>query len=73
MGEFIMKFELSKTQIEKIKRWDHVITGHKCDVNKQGDVTGARLEYIFIPTGLGDFVRVRCECGAELDVTEYLG
>lgn len=65
-------FELSDTQLEKIKQWDNLIIGHKCNVNKQGDVTGARLEYIFIPTGLGNFVRVRCECDEELDVTEYL-
>jgi hypothetical protein len=66
-------FELSDTQIEKIKTWDHPKTGHKCRVNKKGDVVGARLEYIFIPTGLGDVVRVRCECGEELDITENWG
>lgn len=68
-----MKFELTDSQLEQIKQWDHPQTGHKCNVNKQGDVLGARLEYIFIPTGLGDIVKVRCECGAELDITEYLG
>ena len=58
-------FQLSDTQLEKIKQWD---TDHKC--NKYGDVTGARLEYCFIPTGLGDVTIVKCSCGAELDVTE---
>ncbi|MCE5220189.1 MAG: hypothetical protein LLF98_02680 [Clostridium sp.] len=65
------KFELTSSQIDKIKQWDNPKTGHKCTINKQGDVTGARLEYIFIPTGLGDIVRVKCDCGAMLDVTEY--
>jgi len=68
-----MKFEITDTQIEKIKQWDDPKTGHKCNANKQGDVAGARLEYIFISTGLGDIVKVRCECGEELDVTEGWG
>lgn len=63
-------FELSATQIEKIKQWDNIKTGHECNVSKRGDITGARLSYRFIPTGLGDVVRVECKCGAELDVTE---
>lgn len=68
-----MKFELTDTQLEKIKQWDDSKTGHKCNVNKQGDVTGARLEYVFIPTGLGNVVKVKCDCGAMLDVTENWG
>lgn len=63
-------FKLSDTQIEKIKQWDNPETGHRCNVNKQGDVTGARLAYIFIPTGLGDIVEVECTCGKVLDITE---
>ena len=65
-----MIFELTDNQLEKIAKWDNPKTGHKCTVNKQGDVSGARLEYIFIPTGLGNVVRVKCDCGAMLDVTE---
>jgi hypothetical protein len=63
-------FELSDTQIEKIKQWDNAETGHKCNASKRGDVTGARLSYTFIPTGLDDVVKVECECGEVLDVTE---
>jgi hypothetical protein len=70
-------FELSDTQIEKVKQWDNPETGHKCNcfngVNKHIDVTGARLEYCFIPTGLGDVTIVRCACGDELDITEGWG
>lgn len=68
-------FELSNKQENMIKDWDH---NHDCSykekfgVKKYSGAVGGRLQYIFIPTSIGDIAKVKCECGAELDLTEGL-
>lgn len=60
-----MDFNVTETMKMMIKEWDN------CNAT---DVSGARLSYTFIPTGLGTIVKVECcICDRELDITEDWG
>ncbi|GFZ93880.1 hypothetical protein GCM10008018_45410 [Paenibacillus marchantiophytorum] len=57
-----MKFEINEKMEHKIREWD------SC---KAVDVTGAKFEYSFIPTGIGLVIKVQCDiCRRILDLTE---
>ncbi|WP_169823402.1 hypothetical protein [Paenibacillus yonginensis] len=57
-----MLFEITEEMEQKINEWD------SC---KATDATGAKFAYIFIPTGVGLVVKVKCDvCDRELDLTE---
>ncbi|WP_145151792.1 hypothetical protein [Paenibacillus xylanexedens] len=59
-----MKFEITDEMMDVIKVWD------SCAAT---DVTGAKLEYIFIPTSLGLVTQVRCDvCKRVLDLSDNL-
>jgi hypothetical protein len=57
-------FVLSAEQMEKFKEWK------KDKVLPQTTIGGA-YTICFTPTGIGDFVEVRCIDGTKLDLTEY--
>ncbi len=57
-------FVLSSEQMEKFKEWK------KDKVLPQTTIGGA-YTICFTPTGIGDFVEVRCIDGTKLDITEY--
>ena len=57
-------FVLSAEQMEKFKGWK------KDKVLPQTTIGGA-YTICFTPTGIGDFVEVRCIDGTKLDLTEY--
>ena len=57
-------FVLSAEQMEKFKEWK------KDKVLPQTTIGGA-YTICFTPTGIGDFVEVRCIDGTKLDITEY--
>ncbi len=57
-------FVLSSEQMEKFKEWK------KDKVLPQTTIGGA-YTICFTPTGIGDFVEVRCIDGTKLDLTEY--
>lgn len=58
-----MDFHVSGEMEQKINEWD------SC---KPEDVTGAKLAYIFIPTGFGLVVKVQCDvCKRELDLSDW--
>ncbi|MGN7454184.1 hypothetical protein ACTHPH_05105 [Paenibacillus pasadenensis] len=60
-----MIFEITEEMEQKIEEWD------SCDAT---DVTGARLSFTFIPTGLGLVIIVNCDvCKRILDLTEDWG
>lgn len=68
MGEEEYKeksFVLSKGQVEKYNKWrkekEEVYVG----------AIGGAYTFCFTPTGLGDFVEVKCADGTSLDLTEY--
>lgn len=71
---YIKEFHLSDEDLEKIKAWDNIKTGHKCtcrscdwdeNVKYQGTIGGG-LSIIFTPTSIGVFTKIKCVCGAEL-------
>ncbi len=57
-------FVLSAEQMEKFKEWK------KDKVLPQTTIGGA-YTICFTPTGIGDFVEVKCVDGTKLDLTEY--
>lgn len=60
-----LTFTVTDIMLKKVGEWD------AC---KAADVSGARLSYTFIPTGLGTVVKVHCSvCNRELDITEDWG
>ncbi|MEK4512494.1 hypothetical protein [Paenibacillus sp. FSL K6-2524] len=57
-----MKFEITEEMEQKIREWD------SCEAT---DVTGAKLAYTFIPTGIGLVIEVQCDiCKRKLNLTE---
>jgi len=61
----ILTFTVTESMLEKVRDWD------SC---KSADVSGARLSYTFIPSGIGTVVKVHCSvCDREIDVTEDFG
>ncbi len=57
-------FVLYAKQMEKFKEWK------KDKVLPQTTIGGA-YTICFTPTGIGDFVEVKCVDGTKLDLTEY--
>jgi hypothetical protein len=57
-------FTLSAEQMEKFKEWKKDKVLHPTSIG--GDYT-----ICFTPTGLGDFVEVRCVDGTRLNLTDY--
>ena len=69
----MMTFTLSDQQEAKYKHW---VKNHHCPYCREdfggyyvGVYDGADI-FTFVPMSIGTVVRVRCACGAELDLTE---
>ena len=73
-----MKFELTEEELKKYKEWADT---HECKFRTQpswahkplryvGDI-GGEDEFCFTPTGLGVITKVKCACGAEINLTNY--
>lgn len=63
-----MEFKLSKQQEEKFLKWKK-----KQKVPKMQTAIGGAYTFSFTPTGIGDFVEVKCnDNGKTLDLTEEL-
>lgn len=60
-----MKFELSKSQIDRISEWVKILK------KEPNSAIGGALTYQFTPTGLGLVVKAIWFDGSELDITEY--
>nr|WP_145403091.1 hypothetical protein [Paenibacillus xylanexedens] len=59
-----MNFEITDNMMDAIKEWD------SCSAV---DVTGAKFEYTFIPTGLGLVIQVKCDiCNRSLNLSDVL-
>jgi hypothetical protein len=59
-----MTFTLSPAQVQKFIEW-------KKDKVLPGTTIGGAYTVCFTPTGLGDFVEVRCADGTTLMLTDY--
>lgn len=69
-------FSYTEEQIKKLKEWQD---NHNCklsdDPNFPGEkaigAIGGRFTHLFTPTSLGVIEKVKCGCGAEIDLTNY--
>ena len=72
-------FYLDDKQLDKLGKWleDHF---HVCKYYVKHDdgfeelyvgAIGGALTYSFTPTSVGTAVRVKCACGAEVNLTDY--
>jgi hypothetical protein len=53
-------FNISKDEDKKLKKWQE----------KHRKKCKRLLTYCFTPTGIGNIIKVRCDCGKELDLTD---
>jgi len=59
-----VNFEITDEMMNVIRAWDSCVAM---------DATGAKFEYIFIPTSLGLVTQVRCDvCKRVLDLSDNL-
>ena len=63
-----MKFKLDKNQVKKYEAWRKKI--EKKNPQYYG-CNGGGYSFIFIPTSIGDIVKVRRDEGEELDLTDF--
>lgn len=69
----MMTFTLSDWQEARYKTW---VREHQCKYYRKDfggryvGACGGADTFIFVPTSIGIVQRVRCACGAELDLTE---
>lgn len=63
----MITFTISALEESRIKEWQ---TEHnlKCKLRKRNKP--ASYSYIFIPTGIGNVIEVKCACGKSIDVTD---
>lgn len=59
-------FTLSPKEYRDAQTW---INKHPCDKRHSGAFW---VKYIFSPTGIGTGIEVECNCGAKVNVTDYL-
>lgn len=73
----MMTFTLTDEQLARVRHWEKT---HECkyrtdEYGVDGEIyagaIGGSIEYTFIPTGIGDICKVRCICGAIIDLTEF--
>jgi hypothetical protein len=65
----VLKFSLSDKERETATKWQ---TEHQEKCGPFKEVTGARWQFSFTPTGIGVLVHVRClKCQEEYDCTYY--
>lgn len=59
-------FSVTDEQLKKINVFVH----KHCMCGKRSAIGGA-ITYEFAPTSLGVVVKVKCHCGANIDVSDY--
>lgn len=73
MGGFTSRvFEISEKEYETYREWyeEHKKTGCHFATGYTGAIGGG-ISVIFYPTSLGAAVTVRCDCGEEINITDY--
>jgi len=71
-----VSFSYTDEELDQIHEW---VKNHKCTLEedpnfpgyKKVGAIGGEITYSFTPTGLGMISKVKCTCGAELDLTNY--
>lgn len=64
------QYALEDDELAKLNAWDHQCKWHGTPDRYAGAI-GGELTFSFTPTSLGRIAKVRCGCGAEIDLTEY--
>ena len=69
----MIRFELTEEQEKRYEEWAET---HECKYRTRGNfryvgAIGGADTFEFTGTGLGIIQKVRCLCGAELDLTDY--
>lgn len=60
-------FEMSDTESSRFYNW---YGEHKCPLKIGTGAVGGLLTFSFTPTGVGCSVKIACECGEEIDITD---
>ena len=73
-----MRFELTEKEYQKYTEWADT---HECKFRIKKEWMSKPMRYVgpiggedtfcFTPTGLGTAVKVKCACGAEINLTNY--
>ena len=61
--------KITKVMHEEIQNWYKTHNKGKCARSYHGAI-GGDVTFEITPTSIGDFLTVRCSCGAELDYEE---
>jgi hypothetical protein len=61
-----LTFTLDEAQVTKANRW---MTRHRCTRKGLYGSAGDKVVFHFAPSGIGDFVSMRCSCGKEISLT----
>ena len=69
------EFSITEEEYQQIKEWNE---SHECKLkpkhgmNKYCGPIGGNLTLSFTPTSIGTFQKVKCCCGAELDLNDNI-
>lgn len=61
--------KITKEMHDEMTKWYETHNNGKCAKGYHGAI-GGNVTFEITPTGIGDFLRVRCSCGATLDYEE---
>ena len=64
------EFSLSEHEQKKFKSWRDA-HDRACRIRDEHTAIGGRFTFAFTQTSIGDVIKVKCACGAEIEVTDY--
>lgn len=65
-----LKFTLLEKERQRLEWWleDHY---SRCPFYNKDECRSGTLTFCFTPTGVGDAIEVRCQCGSKVNITDY--
>lgn len=61
--------KLTKEMHDEMAKWYETHNDGKCNSGYYGTI-GGDVKFEIVPTSIGDFITVKCSCGATLDFDE---
>lgn len=61
-------FTVHEKEEKAMKEW---VAQHRPVCTARIGTIGGRLSYCFTPTSIGVIFKIKCNCGQEIDVTDY--
>ena len=61
--------EITKEMHQEMQEWYKTHNNGKCANSYHGAI-GGNVKFLIVPTSIGDFITVKCSCGAELHYEE---